>query len=331
MIRVTHVGVGGRGKWPVNLIKNRSDFKSVAFVDINEEALNNACNVSGLDKKYCFKDMENALKSVECEAVIIITPPQLHFEQCLTAIEAGKHVLVEKPFTLSFDQARKIVETADKKNLKICVVQNARYSTINLTLSRIIREKIYGEVSCGILNVLSWRPKVRHSGKVRHSYLWERGVHDLDTLRSILNSEPVYVYGNSFNPNWSPYEHGAGTHAIITFENNVSFSYSANFSSHLNEQVLIIECEKASLKINGNKIQVIKPESSEVEILEPDPQNLLPEEIILDGFYKYITENIEPPFGGHENLKTIAFVEGIGIASDTQKVINLKELFKNVF
>ncbi len=331
MVRVIHVGVGGRGKWPVNLIKERNDFKSVAFVDINKEALNLACSISGLDKKFCFEKMEDALKSVEAEAVIIITPPQLHAKQCLQAIKAGKHVLVEKPFTMSFKEAKKIVEEADKRNVKICVVQNARYSPLNITLAKIIKEKIYGKPSFGVLNIFGWRPKVHHSGEVIHSYLWERGVHDLDTLRAILHSEPVYVSGYSFNPFWSPYRHGAGVHSVIIFENEISFGYTATFSAHSSGQFLRIECEKASLQVIDGKIYIQKKDADKPEILTPEVQKHLPEEIILDGFYNYITKNIEVPFSGRENLKTIAFVEAIGVSSDKLKTINVRDLYKDIF
>ena len=328
-IRVIHVGVGGRGKWPIWVFKERKDFKSVALVDIDPEALEMARKETGLGIEACFENMEDALRNVEADAVIVITPPQLHTKQCLTAVKNNKHVLVEKPFTLSLQEATEIVREADSKNVKVTVAQNIRHKPVYTTLARLIKEEIYGKPFFGLMVVFDWRPKVHHSGKVRHSYLWERGIHDLDTLRGVLNSEALYVSGYSFNPSWSPYEHGAGCCACVKFKNEVILQYIATFSAHSGSNSLRVECEEGSLEIKEDKIYVHKPGVEEVEVLTPNSGHS-PENLILDGFYQYITEDVEPPFGGHENLKTVALVEAVGISSDKLKVINLEEIHKDL-
>jgi predicted dehydrogenase len=74
-VRCIHIGIGGRGKWPVRLFTEREDVESVAFVDINEENMNAAMDVSGMPESKCFRTLEQALNKVECDAVIVITPP----------------------------------------------------------------------------------------------------------------------------------------------------------------------------------------------------------------------------------------------------------------
>ena len=95
--KLIHIGVGGRGKWPVNLVTQRDDYQTVALVDIREDHLGNAMDVSGLPESACFRTLEQALNKVEADAVVVITPPDLHTEHCLQALRAGKHVLVESP------------------------------------------------------------------------------------------------------------------------------------------------------------------------------------------------------------------------------------------
>ncbi len=323
-IKVIHLGVGGRGVWPVNLFKERDDFVSVAYVDVNKEAMEKASAISGLSPEKCFSSLEEALEKVEADSVFVITPPQLHSKQCLQAIEAGKHVLVEKPFTLSLKEAKDIVSKAEEKGLKIVVAQNARYSPLNKKLANLIKEEIYGKPSFGLQINLSWRPGVHHSGKVRHSYLWERSVHDFDTIHSFFNSRPKRVWGRSFNPSWSPYEHGACNYTWIEFENGVIFGVMAGFAAHSTKSLLNIECEKGSLEVIGGQIHLRRPEKTEDEIL-PIEEGETPESILLDGFYKYISQGVEPPFSGRQNLKTIALVEASGIASDEGKIIEVSE------
>ncbi len=325
-IRVIHVGVGGRGVWPIQAFVERDDFKSVALVDIKPEALAAARQVTGLSEERCFVDMDEALRRVEADAVIVITPPQLHAFQCMRAVKAGKHLLVEKPFTLSFEEARTITVEADAQGVCVAVAQNARYTPAYATLARLIREEAYGKPAFGLMTKFSWRPNVHHSGKVRHSYLWERGIHDLDSLRSIFNDEPAWVWGHSFNPPWSLYQHGAGTSLWMEFKHGATCSCVCTFASHKSGGNLRIDCEYASLELVENGIEVRRPGAQKSEVLPLDKVPI-PESVLLDGWHKYITEGIEPPFGGHENLKTVALVEAAGIASDERRVVDLKQFW----
>jgi len=323
-VRVIHSGVGGRGASWTNAVNEREDFVSVAYVDVNKEALEKACSVSGLSPEKCFSSLEEALNKIEADSVFVITPPQLHSKQCLQAVKAGKHILVEKPFTLSLKEAKDIVRKAEEKGLKIVVAQNARYSPLQRKLGSLIKKEVYGRPSFGMQVNLSWRPGVRHSGNVRHSYLWERSVHDFDTIRSFFNSQPKRVWGYSFNPSWSPYKHGACNYTWIEFEDGVIFGVMAGFAAHGRKNLLEIECEKGSLEIIDNQIHLRRPGATGDEILSVKEEKA-PESILLDGFYQYISEGIEPVFSGRENLKTIALVEASGVASDEGKIIDFKE------
>jgi len=328
-IRVIHSGVGGRGATWTNAVNKREDFVSVAYVDVNKEAMEKAAAISGLAKENCFSSLEEALEKVVADSVFIITPPQLHNQQCLQAIEAGKDVLVEKPFTLSLKEAKDITVKAKEKNLKIVVTQNARYQPIYRKLANLIKEETYGKPAFGLQLNLSSRPRTKHSGKVRHSYLWERSVHDFDTIRSLFNSQPKRVWGYSFNPSWSPYEHGACNYTWIEFEDGFIFGIMAGFAAHGKKATFHIECEKGSLDIVDNQIHLRKPEATEDEIL-PVEEGENPEAVLLNGFYKYITENIEPHFSGRENLKTLALVEASGVASDEGRIIDFQKYLKEI-
>lgn len=328
-IRAIHVGVGGRGVWPLRSFTKRGDFESVALVDINPEALAVARKITGLDVDQCFENMDEAIKSVQADAIIVITPPQLHAAQCLKAVRSGKHVLVEKPFTLCFKEALAVVREADAQGVRVAVAQNARYSPEYATLARLIREGVYGKPAFGLMTKFSWRPNVHHVGKVRHSYLWERGIHDLDSLRSIFNDETARVWGHSFNPSWSPYEQGAGNYIWVEFEGGATCGYLCTFAAHKTSSSLRIECENASLELVADGIEVRRRGTQDSELLPLDKVPVATE-VLLDGWYRYVMEGIEPPFGGHQNLKTVALVEAAGIASDERRVVDLKKFWKTV-
>ena len=322
-ISVIHVGVGGRGRWPVQRIQQRDDFESAALVDVSENALATAREVTGLSQERCFHSMEEALEQVEADAVVVITPPPLHAQQCLKVVQAGKHLLVEKPFTLSLRDAWAVVEEADKQGVRVAVCQNARYGAESVTLARLVREEVYGPPSFGLMTKFSWRPGVHHS-KGQHSYLWERGIHDLDQLRSIFGAEPVRVWGHSFNPSWSPYSHGAGSYAWLEFGNGATCGYMCTFAAHAGGSSLRIECAEGSLQPARDGIHVRRP-GTDVDEIVPLDKVPAAEEYLLDAFARYIGEGIEPEFGGHQNLYTVGLVEAVGIASDEARVIDFAD------
>ncbi|NOZ24225.1 MAG: Gfo/Idh/MocA family oxidoreductase [Planctomycetes bacterium] len=321
-LRAIHVGVGGRGVWPLKRFKERDDFASVALVDVNEQNLAAACEATGLGEDVCFADMKEAMAKVEADVVVVITPPQLHHKQCQEAVRAGKHVLVEKPFTMDLAQAREVVDEAEKAGVKVCVTQNARYSPGNVTLARMVREEVYGKPGFGQMVKYGWRPRTHHSGGQRHSYLWERGIHDLDTMRAVFNSEVVKVSGRSFNPTWSPYNHGAGAAAWLEFDNGATCGYFCTFAAPgKGGSSFRIDCEKATLEDGGKQILVTPSGSKDTEGVPVDEAPAA-EVVLLDGFARYIAEGTEPPFSGRQNLRTVALVEAVGRASDEDAVID---------
>lgn len=322
-LRAIHVGVGGRGVWPLKMFKGRDDFEPVALVDVKPENIAAAREIAGLGEDRCFTDMKKAMAKVEAEVVVVITPPQLHYRQCLDAAKAGKHVLVEKPFTMDLRQARKIMDAAEANGVKVCVTQNDRYGAVNATLARLVREAVYGKPAFGLMTKFSWRPRTHHSGQQKHSYLWERGIHDLDTIRSIFNSDVIGVSGRSFNPPWSPYAHGAGTVAWLDFANGATCGYLCTFAAPgKGESSFRIDCEKATLEPAGGQVRITEAGAKEPKLI---PADTVPpaEAVLLDGFHAWVTRGVEPPFSGQQNLKTVALVEAVGKSSDKNKVLRL--------
>ena len=94
-IRTIHLGAGGRGRWPRNRFQESDDFEAVALVDVSADNLAVARETTGLGPDACFDSLSAALQTVEADAVVVITPPDLHADQCLEAVRAKKHVLVE--------------------------------------------------------------------------------------------------------------------------------------------------------------------------------------------------------------------------------------------
>ncbi len=114
------VGILGLGYWGPNLIRNFSankDVDSVFGCDVNETRL------KWISERFpsviLSSDAENFVKKSYCDCIAISLPVGLHFKYAKMALEAGKHIWVEKPFTASSKEAEELIELGEKRNLRI--------------------------------------------------------------------------------------------------------------------------------------------------------------------------------------------------------------------
>src|SRR5882757_6207469 len=117
---ILRMGVIGYGYWGPNVVRNfhgQEQSRVVAVCDKNPKSLERV--------RHAFPDMQTAndceelLTSTDIDAIAIVTPVWTHFELAKKALENGKHVFVENPFTCTTAHAEELIELADRKGLKI--------------------------------------------------------------------------------------------------------------------------------------------------------------------------------------------------------------------
>ena len=118
--------------------------------------------------------------------------------------------------------------------------------------------------------------------------------------------------------------HGAGAHAWVAFEGGATCGYLCTFASHRAGSWLRLDLEGGTLEVAGDELLLRKPGALEDEVVALD-EVPPPQEILLDGFHRYVSEGVEPEFGGHENLTTVALVEAVGLSSDEGRVVDFRE------
>jgi scyllo-inositol 2-dehydrogenase (NADP+) len=95
---------------------------------------------------HIYRTLEEVLNDANIELVVVNTPTNTHFEFCKKALEAGKHVVVEKAFTTTVAEAIELIELAESRNLMLSVYQNRRWDSDFSTLRSVIAEKLLGEI-----------------------------------------------------------------------------------------------------------------------------------------------------------------------------------------
>jgi predicted dehydrogenase len=93
-----------------------------------------------------YRTLDEMLSDELVELVIVNTPNYTHFEYAQKALQAGKHVIVEKPFTVTVKEAQELIDLAKKENKILSVYQNRRYDSDYKTIKKVLDKKLLGEV-----------------------------------------------------------------------------------------------------------------------------------------------------------------------------------------
>ena len=139
--------VVGYGYWGPNIVRNlieRPEFHLAGLCDRDERRLQEFRGQNpGL---ICESDLEVALSNPDLEAVAIATPPHTHHALVRAALEAGKHVLVEKPLARTADEAAELMELADEKGLTLMPGHTFLYSPAVNKVRNLIQDGTLGEI-----------------------------------------------------------------------------------------------------------------------------------------------------------------------------------------
>jgi len=196
-VKVCLVGAGRAGTVHANNL-SRSVPNAIlnAVVDPNIDA---AKKISSKTRAKCFSSLEEAIKSVNFDAVVITTPTYTHAKLTETAASAGKHVFCEKPMALSLEEAESMISTCGEHNVKLQIGFMRRFDEDFLKAKQMIRDGAIGRVtimkSTGRGPGLP--PRWACDPKTSLGMLAEVNSHDFDSVRWIADSEFSRVYAEA--------------------------------------------------------------------------------------------------------------------------------------
>ena len=185
--------------------KSNPDAKLVAFCDIMEERAQKAAKEYGGKSAKVFTDYRELLKEDELDAVLVCTPNCSHCEITVASLNAGKHVLCEKPMATSYEEARQMIEARDRAGKVLTIGYQNRYRPDILYLKNLADEDYFGEIYYAEANALrrrgvpTWGVFIDEA-KQGGGPLIDIGTHALDlTLFLMNNYEPAYCVGRTFH------------------------------------------------------------------------------------------------------------------------------------
>jgi predicted dehydrogenase len=191
---VTRIGQAGLGAWGKNLARNFDELDDLAWLCDADEAKRREFAGRYPDARIT-GDFDELLADTALEAVVVATPVVTHYELAKRALEAGKHVFVEKPPAMRSDEMEELCELAEERGLVLMPGHLLLYHPAVKTLKNLIEAGELGDVLC----VYSNRQNLGVIRKHENALL-SLGVHDLSVILYLLDEEPaeVWAHGNAF-------------------------------------------------------------------------------------------------------------------------------------
>lgn len=134
-------------------------------------------------------DVNEIYQDVDLDLVVVSTPPQFHYQYAKDLLEHGQNVLVEKPFTQTVEQAEELFALAKEKGLFLQCYQNRRYDSDFLTVQKVIKSGVLGDLTELEMHFDYFRPEVPqavHEFSRADSFVYSHACHTLDQVISLF-------------------------------------------------------------------------------------------------------------------------------------------------
>ena len=173
------IGVGHLGKFHVQQLLNINNINLVGVFDTNLQAIQ---KLDVISENHVFNNLDDLLK--RCDAVSIVTPTQTHFDVASNALNAGCHILIEKPISSDVGDAEKIIQLAKNKKLKVQVGHIERFSPVYRKYLKNNPKPIFIE---------SHRLAPFNVRGTDVAVVLDLMIHDLDLLLNVVDSKIVDI------------------------------------------------------------------------------------------------------------------------------------------
>jgi predicted dehydrogenase len=319
------IGVIGYGYWGPNLVRNCFEAQGSTVACVSDLR---ADRLAVLNNRYptirTTQDVVELIEDPSIDAVAIATPVSTHYELALSALQQGKHVLVEKPLASNTDQVQRLIDLAQKRNLVLMVDHTFVYAGAVRKIRELVNSRTLGDIY--------YYDSVRvNLGLFQHdvNVLWDLAVHDLSIMDYVLPFRPCAVSATGL----SHIPGGSENIAYLTlfFEGNLIAHIHANWLAPVKLRRTLIGASRKMIvyddldqaekvKIYDKGITLSNQQNPEKlyqmlvgyrtgDMLAPqiDGTEALRREI--DHFLRCIEERKEPETGGIAGLRVVEILQ----------------------
>ena len=296
-----------------------------------------------------FRTLEELLADKKVELVVVNTPSVTHYDYAKQVINAGKHLVVEKPFTATVEQAEELIELAKKKKVKLSVYQNRRYDSDYRTIKKIVEEGWLGRIVDAEFHYDRYVPELSY--KVHKETptpavggLYDLGSHLIDQALQLFGM-PLAVFADiTINrPNskvddyfdlklFYPDHRVTLKSSYYVREPLPAYQLHGTLGSFIKHKTDVQETDLQANKKPGSADWGIEPESQKGLLHTEKGRKVIKEYITsekgnygeyYDGVYEAIRNKKDVPVPGEDGMKVIQVIEAAIRSNKEKQVIEL--------
>lgn len=359
MLKIGIIGCGGiafqKHLPSLSVFKDKASL--VAFCDIEVDKAEKAANEYGVKGATVYKDYTELLMDKTIDAVHVCTPNNSHAEITIAALEAGKHVMCEKPMAINAEEAKQMMDAAKRTGMKLTIGYQNRFRKDSLILNEACEKGDLGEIYFAKAHALRRRgvptwgvftDKTKQGG----GPLIDIGTHSLDLALWMMNNyQPELVVGSTFNKLKDKHEgniFGSWDEATFNVEDSafgfvkmkngatiiLEASWALNIQNAREAQVTLCGTEAGAELLGKNKLSINTSQYGELtetnisaagEVSYFGKKEVTAGELEAENWIKAILEDKEAMVKPEEAYVVTQILEAIYLSAETGKAIHFNE------
>lgn len=330
------IGCGLISKNHLKALKNVEHVTCTAVCDIVREKAEAAAQTYGVKEVYT--DYKEMLKQADIDVVHICTPHYLHAQMAVDALEAGKHVLCEKPMALTVEDARRMEEAEKRSGRILGICFQNRYNEASVYMKKLMESGELGPVT-GARGQVTWdrKPEYYSGSPWRGRWSTEGGgvlinqaIHTFDLLQWLTCPVVSVDAGISTRRLTDVIEVEDTADVLMTGSEGQRLLFYATNCYVKNAPVeLEIICEHGSVKMTGNV--VVTEKDGEITTQDYSSGTVFGKDywgsghgFLIDDFYRCIRENQPFPVGSKEAMVSVKLLEAVYRSAREGKKVSLE-------
>jgi len=310
------VAVIGTGSWGKNHVRVYSESEEANLVGIYDVSEERARILAKQHKINTFSDLDSLLKNEEVEMVSIASPTTTHAELAIKALEAGKHVFIEKPMTSTVEEAKKVIDVEKKSGKKVGIGFIERFNPVTQRSRQLIENKELGDVVLLSARRLGpyWPDRLKDVDVVR-----DVSIHDIDGFRFMVGKDPVAVYARGGKLRHKYYDYAE---ILLDFGDGVTGFIESNYLTPHKFRKLMLTCEHGIVEADFMSQEFIVEDGEFIKKRKIPWKEPLSAE--LNAFVSACLYDKTPPVSSDDGIKALNIAVLAMKSIEEHKVINLE-------